>query len=187
MKKVILILLVGLSLSCSDKLTRSEAKKQIATKNREMLCKFDVQKSWRSHYRSSGFCSVIITNPPSDREIEKINYFIRKGLLELNRETIYKDCAEWKLNTLSVTPKGAPFLVAEKDNKLYLRSAKFSIDQVTGIQQKENALTATVEYKVKKIESTPFADFWDINCYDENDILKAYFTKYDDGWRINYD
>ncbi len=187
MKKIVLLFLLIFILGCSNKLTRSEAKKQISIKNAEIICKFDIQKSWLSDYRSSGFCSVIITNPPSDREIKKINYFIRKGLLELNQETIYKDCAEWKLNTLSVTPKGAPFLIAEKGETLYLRSAKFSIDQVTGIQQKENALTATVEYKVKKIESTPFADFWDINCYDENDILKAYFTKYDDGWRINYD
>lgn len=187
MKNTILILLLALFfVSCSNNLTRSEAKKQIFAKNKEMICKFTVQKSWRSDYRSDGFCTAIITNPPSRSEIEKINYFINKGLLHLNQETIYRDCAQWIYNSLSATPKGQPFIVIEKNNKIYIRSAKFSVDQVTGIQENEKLLTAKVEYKLKKIENTPFADYWDVNCYDTEDILEAYFTKYDDGWRINY-
>ncbi len=189
LKKIIFLIVASLlCFSCSDELSRSEAKEQIiqSISNNKIKdsCNFKVRKQWKSNYSSSGFCTVTFTNPPQGEERNMINHFIDKGLLKINQETIYRDCAQWKLNNLEILEKAKEFLVDEDDNHYLLNSASFDIGEIVGIKQNEQATNAIAEYNIKRVKTTPFADFWETNCFDTKKVYKATFEKYDDGWRI---
>lgn len=185
----ILIVLAFLT-SCSSNLDRGDAKKQISecfktNCNNMGKCTFKVRKTWISDYGSNGgFCSVTFTNPPQGEERNMLNYFFEKKLLQLDREVTYKDCAYWTINTVKMTDLGSKYLVREDNGNFTLLSATFDIDEITGVLQEKDAVEAAVEYKIKRETRTPFGEFWDKNCYDVDRNYKAYFVKYDDGWRM---
>jgi len=175
---------------CSSQLERGDAKDQISkcfkTDCSKMAkCTFKVRKTWISDYGSSGgFCSVTFTNPPQGEERKMLNYFFEKGLLQLDKEVTYKDCAYWTINTVKVTDAGSKYLVSEDNGNYTILSATFDISEITGVLQQKDAVEATVEYKIKRDTRTPFGEFWEKNCYDTDRKYEAHFVKYDDGWRM---
>jgi hypothetical protein len=175
--------------SCSNDLSRDEAMNQLnqkVDKNEiNTKCVFNIIKSWRSDYRSSGFCTVSIMNPPNARDIKMLNSFIENGLITLKQEPVYRDCSQWTLNSIELTEQGAQYLVNESESKYSILSAEFQIDEITGIIQDDEMGHAIVEYELKSANKTPFADYRDSNCFETDKTYKATFSKYDDGWRID--
>jgi hypothetical protein len=63
-----------------------------------------------------------------------INHFIGKRLIKVNQETTYRDCAQWKINTLEVINEGKDYLVDEDDNHFLFLSATFEVGEIVGIK-----------------------------------------------------
>lgn len=186
-----IVLIIIFLMSCSNNLERRVAKNQISdcfksNCNSMARCTFQVPKTWISDYGSNGrFCSVIITNPPRGHERKMLNYFFEKGLLKLEKEVVYKNCAYWTINTVKIADSYSNFLINETSGSFEILSATFDVDEITGIIQEQDATKSIVEYKIKRNSITPFGEFWDNNCHDVDRNYQARFVKYDDGWRIN--
>ncbi|MCR4341305.1 MAG: hypothetical protein NUW01_15615 [Gemmatimonadaceae bacterium] len=64
---------------------------------------------------------------------------------------------------------------------------EFAFDAISGIVENNQTKTATVEYTIRRVNWTPFGDYFrkqDPSKYAEQVAAKAQFVKYDDGWRI---
>lgn len=178
-------------LSCNDNLSRNEAQNQISDcfqtdcNNQKSKCTLTIRKHWTSDYKSSGnFCSVIITNPPYGKDAEILNLFVQNDLIQIDKEVVYKNCAQWTLNKVKLTRENRKYLVDENDDYYTVISTEYDVSEITGILQKKDAALAMVEYKVKHQNVTPFGEISQQNCLDINQIYRANFVKYDDGWRI---
>lgn len=102
--------------------------------------------------------------------------------------------------TGSLTEKGEKYLIrrTKDEGGAIVEVATLFVDRVTGIKKAGSKTRALVEYTVKANDLTPFAHAFSrfswkqqrvIFQYPSNSIeevahKKAYFEKYDDGWRI---
>jgi len=186
---IITIISITLFAGCKDKLDRYTAHTMIENciktdcKN-SFICKVSVRQNWISNYYNDGkFCTVVVTNSPRQDEAEQINYFINKGLIRIETEQIDKDCGHWTKNIVIITEKGKKYLIKDENNKYVFVTAKFTIEEVTGVFQPDE-VTANVEYNVKKNETTPFGEFFNTFCVDTKKTYNKSFFFYDDGWRL---
>lgn len=196
MKSVTFYLAIAFSIivcsSCSNDLKRESAQEQIsaclkANCNELGQCTFRIRKTWNTDYKFGGSfgCWREGTNPPFGEELKMLNYFFSKNLLKLQNQTSYNECGDsWVTHTITMTDEGTKYVVSEDNANFKVLSATFDIDEITGIIQEKDAVKATVEYKIKQVNQTPFGKFWDKNCFDISESHKANFVKYDDGWRL---
>jgi len=192
MKLILATVMLMLCLtSCNDDLSREVAQKQISDcfksdcSNQKSKCTFNLRKHWISDYESSGnFCSVIMTTTPYGEEAELINLFIQNNLIELEREIIYKDCAQWTVNRVKISAENKIYVADETDDYFTLISTEYDVDKVTGIIREKDASQALVEYKIKNLNVSPFGKFLERDCLNIEQDYHANFMKYDDGWRL---
>jgi len=178
-------------ISCTNELDRPTAhqflKKCIASEcNTIKHCEIKIEKTWTSDYYKNGrgMCTVILTNPPRGESLKRINFYLEKGLIELERENKNKDCGNWTENRIKVTEKGKKHLINENSGSYTFLTASFILDEITGIYHETN-VKASVEYKVKFKEITPFGEFFNKYCVDIEKTYSSLFYYYDDGWRLN--
>lgn len=190
MKRILLsISIIFLFISCSNKLSNSNAKniieKGIKDKTYDLICSFETNKHWTSDYRSSGgFCSVVITNPPSNYEQEVLNYFISENILVLNQQIEYKNCAQWTNNTLEVTQKGKEFLISETNSTIEIKTFVFDIDEIKRIDQSDDSNYATVYFSITEKENESLVNIPVRKCFNPSAEINARFVKNDNNWEL---
>lgn len=192
----ILILILMLFSCKNNKLTRQKAEKMIVEKLQlptDFLLYYGTTDYFYNRYNK-----VDITPISNEIELglaERANttfigrfyqvteagekYIARNIFKKRNMNDIYKDDIKYLLN--------GQYLLGEY--MVAFRAAKLNFGEITGIQENESKIT--VEYNLRLTEVTPFGKcVYSDNLrrfIQENDIIprKAYFEKYDDGWRIS--
>ncbi|UOY05037.1 hypothetical protein L0P88_13855 [Muricauda sp. SCSIO 64092] len=184
MKKLILSLVIIVSCySCSNNLSRSNAKKQIIEK---------------LDYPQDELLELTLEDRTIYRRIT-INRW--KKYVELDLLT-YTSFGQNKLKgrfpkvsiggsgvRATLTEKGKQYLVSDAETSGFVkhaqvRQAELEFVEITGIQVFEKMNVATVSYNIRRTNITPFGN---ANNLKERVINQtANFIKYDDGWRIEY-
>ena len=179
--------------SCSDSLSRREAKKELKKCLKEDerklgisdTCTYSIRRSFVSDYgRTSYFCAVIMDQKISEEDRWFIDHGTQNGLLTIRQEQVNKGCAYWTINHVELTEKGKQYLVRDNGGPYVIWTAVFTIGEVTGIREEKERNRSLVEYHIEKTEMSPFGEFWQKNCFDNEKTYKANFNKYDDGWRL---
>jgi hypothetical protein len=98
----------------------------------------------------------------------------------LGQETRRNGSCTYEYTTISLTPEGQRYLVAERDDGYAVRTHTLSFGDVTGIRVVKELHAAEAEYTLKSDDLTPFAE--DVPA--EPVQRSATFHRYDDGWRI---
>jgi len=179
MKKVLLILIIiPFFISCSGKLTRSKAKKQI----------IEVYKYPKPVTREITIYDNTFGKSGTVYELKK---FKKLGLLD------YTDTGNYRRRgsvRATLTEKGKKYYIRDArsnsmEKNIIVKVAELHFDKVTGIKFNNEKNTAYVEYEVRQTNITPFGQVKNILRFKdiEDKVIKktAYFEKFDDGWRIH--
>lgn len=165
--------------SCNDNLTRDDAAKLIIEKYRLPSIKIGYTGVKGDYYEGFG-----------NKKLEKAKEL---GLLtyEIKKWGWFGQNATYEAN---FTDLGNKFLVGEVyktgndwqgnlEYRIKVKEAIISLKEITGIVQDKKLKQAQVEFTLSISELTPFgiANFIEEGSYPQ----KCYFTKYDDGWRID--
>ncbi len=174
--------LILIFMSCSGP---SEGKvKQILRENltpREKYCFTTLPSSWIGDYKSYGnFCTVVVTNPPSRYEADKINFYLKKGLLKLSHQTKKRDCAEWKIYKLEPTKKGKKYILSSNENYFKVITAVYDIGKIKNIYPFPGDKNyKIVEYDLTRKTITPFGEYGNYkkkcrkNITEEKTLVKS--------------
>lgn len=89
---------------------------------------------------------------------------------------------------ITFTNKAKPYLLPtpEKDRKSDIQLVKIAdqeLEEITGVQLLDDEKHAVVEYKTSFKNITPFSVLSNLKLNEKN-TYKAYFSLYDDGWRL---
>ncbi len=126
-----------------------------------------------------------------DETTKVVGIFERAGLVKLSEEQHSEESSAaflgttirtWTTVTVSLTDESKKYLIEETPNSYKVKIWETDIDNVSGIQEKENEKAAVVEYTISNKNITPFGEQFN----DKNNIQNktSYFSKYDDGWRL---
>lgn len=108
-----------------------------------------------------------------------------QGLVTVQRTQKLQDIGK---PLISFTDKAKPFLLPtpEKDKEFEIQKVKIADEEfvnVTGIQMSEGGKNAVAEYTTTYKNVSDFSTLINRD-YNKPDTNKAYFTLYDDGWRL---
>ena len=89
---------------------------------------------------------------------------------------------------IHLTDKAQPYLLpqSEEDRKIYMQKVKIAdreLVEITGIKSESDGKNALVEYKISYKNVSPFAPLVQHDL-KQPALRKAYFSRYDDGWRL---
>jgi len=89
---------------------------------------------------------------------------------------------------ITFTDMAKPYLLPtsdedHKDNIQLVKIADEDFEEITGVQLLDGEKHAVVEYKTSFKNITPFSPLSRLKLNEKN-IHKAYFSLYDDGWRL---
>ncbi len=105
------------------------------------------------------------------------------GLLTVQRTQKLMDAGK---PLITFTDKAKPYLLPQTDKEDKIQLVKIAdevLEEVTGVQILEGDKRAVVEYKTSFKNITPFSPLSRLKLNEKN-IHKAYFSLYDDGWRL---
>jgi protein-arginine kinase len=189
-----LILLIALiAVSCQKKLEREDAKSMIATSKGYPIQKnFEIIKSYIKDVKTEGRGVTALIGEDQFKETEKaINQFASLNLLKLDETQQREETTQflfgttirtWTIVKVSLSDEGKKYLVQDNDKSYLVKLWETDIAEITGIQEMKESKSAKVDYTISNKSITPFGD-----CFgDKNQVtsLSAYFSLYDDGWRI---
>jgi hypothetical protein len=105
----------------------------------------------------------------------------KKGLLKITPKDYY---------TISLTESGKKHALTEANYLSVVKIGQREFGEITGIKMDEKTMTAIVEYRLKRINLTPFGEcaeaepkIFEKHCQPlDRQIQMTYF---DDGWRID--
>lgn len=114
----------------------------------------------------------------SKTNLEKLGY------ITFNRQRKFLDDRPY----IEFTPKAKPFFLEtpKSDQEKQVQKIKISdvvLGEVTGVKMLNENKSAVVEYTIKYINITPFVELYP-GMFTQIDTVKAYFSLFDDGWRI---
>lgn len=195
MKKLIfsLFIIMVIATSCQKHLEREDAKKMIViSENYPIKQNYEITKSYIKNMNTEGRGVSIVIGEDEFKEKEKtIEQFKALGLLILNEVPHREESTVFLLGTtvrtwtsveVSLTEIGNKYLVQKKESSFEVNLWETDINEITGIQEMKDQKTATVEYTISNKNITPFGSVFS----DKNKVRQksAYFSLYDDGWRI---
>lgn len=188
-----LLTIAFVSTSCHKQLKREDAKTMIAASQGYPKQKsFEITKSYIKDVITEGRGVTALIGEEEFKETENaINQFTSLNLLKLD-ETQQRDVTTqfllgttvrtWTSVKVSLTDEGKKYLVKDNGKSYFVRLWETDINEITGIQEMKQSKTAKVDYTISNKNITPFgASFSDKNQVKH---LSAYFSLYDDGWRI---
>lgn len=115
---------------------------------------------------------------------EELEAWREEGLIRLETEEHitgrYNDITQI-LHHVILTEVGADYLIREEGDTYFMRSHSLAFEEVTGIITNHEEKSAKVDFTISSRDATPFASS-DSRVPVE---MKAYFTNYDDGWRLD--
>lgn len=186
-------------ISCSKKLDREKAKELIIQKYQfPSIATEKLQYGEINYMTSLGGSNISAEQSLANQNLIIFSYQGDKRDMFFSYKTYY----------LELTPEGEKYLVGDTiDNegrKFYIvKAAERMFIEITGILQKKDDNTARSEFTWKYINITPFGKAISLKneqlnqsdefmkgrtIYNEEKVYKntEYYTRYDDGWRINY-
>lgn len=185
-----LLLIITLLWSCSsDKLSRDKAKKIIAETNKLPIS--ETEYFYKYYTKHDHFVNE--NNEIGRGDMEMLNDFTNKALITTRRDTTYKTDAWGEARPIvhiyiELSNDGKKYLITENEQRYTIKTNELDIAEVTGLQINENSNSATAEYLLKRINWTPFGDYYKVTIphkYPETISRSVNLKKYDDGWRIN--
>ena len=107
------------------------------------------------------------------------------GLLTVQRTQKLMDAGK---PLITFTDKAKPYLLPpseenRKDNIQLIKIADEELEDIIGVQLLDGEKHAVVEYKTSYKNITPFSPLSKLKLNEKNSH-KAYFSLYDDGWRL---
>jgi len=189
----LILLLALINISCQKHLEREDAKSMIAiNKGYPIQKNFEISKSYIKDVNTEGRGVTAIIGDDQFKETEKaINQFASLGLLNLVETQKREETTQflfgttvrtWTIVKVSITDEGKKYLIQDNDKSYRVKLWETDIVEITGIQEMKESKSAKVDYTISNKSITPFGD-----CFgDKNQVtsLSAYFSLYDDGWRI---
>ena len=127
----------------------------------------------------------IYTADPEDAKRILDSGLEKEGLLKVQRTQNLVDIGS---PLISFTDKAKPYLlpVSNEDKKSKIQRVKIAVEvlqEISGIQLLDGEKQAVVEYTTYYKNITPFSPLFRLKLNEKN-THKAYFSRYDDGWRI---
>ncbi|SDM97982.1 hypothetical protein SAMN05421813_13142 [Daejeonella rubra] len=127
----------------------------------------------------------IYTADPQDAKRILDSGLEKEGLLKVQRTQKLVDIGS---PLISFTDKAKPYLlpVSNEDKKSKVQRVKIAeevLEEISGIQMLDGEKRAVVEYKTSFKDITPFSPLSTLKLNEKN-TRKAYFSLYDDGWRL---
>jgi hypothetical protein len=179
--------------SCSKHLDRSEAKKQIAaTLKYPSYKEYYIPKSFSKDMHTEGYGVTAEVGSEDARYIEQmVALFASQNLVSLQETQRQNERSAaifgtalrtWISVAVTLSDEGKKYVLKETPSTYTVKLWDTDVDKVTGIQETEQSKTSLVGYTVTNKNVTPFG----INFNDKDDTLQktAYFSLFDDGWRI---
>lgn len=181
MKNICLLIIITLFISsCSNNLSRSDAKSQIISELKypqDDLMRLLIED--RTIHTNS---TINQWQKFKNRQLLTYQRFGQKSNGYFGKVTIGGNGVRAEL-----TPKGNRYVVSEPKTSGYekfvmVKKAKLEFVEITRIQIFEEMNIAEVNYKIKRTNISPFGKAMGIK--EETIDKKATFNKFDDGWRI---
>lgn len=169
MKNLLLIVVCIVFVGCSSKeLSRDKALELIVQ-----------SKKYPQVYDKDIFAG----DPENAEKASKTN-LEKLGYITFNRQRKFLDDRPY----IEFTPKAKPFFLEtpKSDQENQVQKIKISdivLGEVTGVKMLNENKSAVVEYTIKYINITPFVELYP-GKFTQIDTVKAYFSLFDDGWRI---
>lgn len=165
----------------SDKLNRNQVENEL-------------KKYLKSHIKEGNLITIhgvvrkseIDDNRQFLEEFSTIKPYLDAGLVKQEKSE-YRPETRKTWITYILTEKGKEYLISDEDrnagNYPIFKVKCFDIEfgEINGIQE-INPNQCIVEFSIKKVNVTPF-ELLQIN-HDSIANLKAFYSKYDDGWRL---
>ena len=196
MKILLFFLLITafISTSCQKELKREDAKNMIAVNKGYPIPKtFEITKSFIKDVNTEGRGVTAIIGEDEFKETENaINQFASLNLLKLAETPQREETTQFLIGTtvrtwtsviVSLTDEGKKYLNQDNGNSYIVNLWETDIDEVTGIQEIKETKSAKVDYTISNSNITPFGEIFEDK--NRNVSLSAYFSLFDDGWRIN--
>jgi hypothetical protein len=119
-------------------------------------------------------------------ELDQARIVLNSNLDEEGLLTVSQDISN---PMIEFTEKAKPYLLptSEADEAMQVQKVKLADEdlvEVTGIKTSEDGKTAVVEFTTALTNLTPFADLLPHKVKESTNAHEAYFTLYDDGWRL---
>ena len=181
--------------SCKKHLKREDAKNQIiAAEHYPVIADYDFPKEFTKDFVNESD-QVVATVGEDDWEKEKaiIEEFEKSGLIKFEQTSQRKEIPglffnrppgfqTWTSVKVTLTDIGKKYLINESDDKFKVKLWETNIINISGIQEMEQEKGAKVDYSIKNANITPFGE----NFSNKDEIVQktAYFSRYDDGWRL---
>lgn len=175
--------------SCSDKLTRNQAEKEIVKKMElPSMETLKLQKKYLTdHQPVQGFGMVCLKIGDFNfSEYENIlNSLQKRKYINLKIDEYYNDCNDLYTN-VELTEMGEEQLINETDGFFEIKLCDVAFGEITGIIEYTELQVADVNYTLKRENYTEFGLIM-INNKKKDETIKrlANFSKYDDGWRMH--
>ncbi|RQO75618.1 hypothetical protein DBR43_09785 [Pedobacter sp. KBW06] len=169
MKNLFLIVLCVVFVGCSSKELDREKAFELIQKEKKYPKIYDED--------------IYAGDPAHARKIMATN-LEKNGYITLNRKLTLIDDRP----IIVFTEKSKPFLLetSAKDREHQVQRVKIAdivLGEVTGIKMLNENKSAIAEYTIQYKNITPFVEFIR-GKLDQTDTVKAYFSLFDDGWRI---
>ncbi len=196
MKKTF-FLLIGIMLittsSCQKKLNREDAKRMISSnKNYPVKKNYEIIKAFKKDVNTDGGGVTVVLGEDEFKQKQSIiEQFASLGLLKLTETPHREETSNFLLGTtvrtwtvveVSLTDNGTKYLVQNNSGTYIVNLWETDVNDVTGIQELEGNKSAKVDYTISNKNITPFGQIFN----DRNEVISriAYFSLYDDGWRM---
>jgi len=169
MKNFILILICAVFVGCSSKELGREKAFELIKKQNEYPQVYDKD---------------IFAGDPEHAEKIMVTNLEKNGYITLNRKrTLFDDRP-----IIVFTEKSKPFLLETpaNDREHQVQKVKIAdivLGEVTGIKMLNENKSAIAEYTIQYKNITPFVELIPRKL-NQTDTIKAYFSLFDDGWRI---
>lgn len=154
---------------------------------------YEIVKGYIKDVNTQGRGVTALIGEDEFKEQEKsIEHFAAKGLLKLTEKSHREESTQWLIGTtvriwttvsIDLTELGNKYLVQNNQKSFVVNLWVTDFKEITGIQELEKNKSSKVDYTISNNNITPFGEIFS----DKNTVTQksAYFSLYDDGWRIN--
>lgn len=181
--------------SCTNKLSREKAEELIVKKlnfPQQSYVKFNKQY----HKRPPNVYSIPTQISKEDEQM--LNGFKNLGIITIRERNVpYTYGTRYPYAyielTVTLTSEGEKYIIDRNEWAYSVKTCEITVGEITGIQNKEQSKTAEVLYTLKKINCTPFGDYYfsmekpksEWERMQNDRLNRKVFSLFDDGWRIN--
>jgi len=196
MKKLVFILSAFMFVftSCQNNLSRDKAKKQIISAfNYPSAVKYSLPKEFTKDWNTQGRgVTINLGEDELEKKTQAMESFKIANLINFEEIPQSEETSSWLLGTtirtwtlvrVSLTDEGKKHLIEDDGSNYIVKIWEVDFDDITGIKENKQQKVATVLFNIKNKNITPFGEVF--NDKNNTSLMTAYFSLFDDGWRLD--